>query len=331
MRFRYSDYPTDLVRGLLTYQELVKLFLQIVLQTGGDVEEALKWMKYLQERGMIDENIDLDAFRKELQKNEIVEDRDGSLAQAPIALVEVQGYVFDAKVRMAGLAERLGDHDLATRLASEAEALRARFDAAFWMPDVDYYAVALDRDKRQVGSITSNPGHCLWSGIVPKERVNAVVDRLLDPTMDCGWGIRTYASGQPGYNPVGYHTGTVWPHDNALIAAGMKRVGRHDASDRIASRIFEAAQHSPDFRLPELFCGFDRGVGDAPGPSPAASSRSATASYGSPAASTTAMHSNGWSASSRKPSRSCSRGRGKESLPCDRMISSYSWKRKATR
>jgi glycogen debranching enzyme len=198
--------------------------------------------------------------------------RDGSLAQAPIALVEVQGYVFDAKIRMAGLAERLGDHDLATRLSSEAEALRARFDAAFWMPDVGYYAVALDRDKRQVGSITSNPGHCLWSGIVPRERVNAVVDRLLDPTMDCGWGIRTYASGQPGYNPVGYHTGTVWPHDNALIAAGMKRVGRHDASDRIASRIFEAAQHSPDFRLPELFCGFDRGLADVPVPYPVACS-----------------------------------------------------------
>ena len=198
--------------------------------------------------------------------------RDGSLAQAPIALVEIQGYVYDAKRRMAELAERIGDRDLATRLTGEADLLRTRFDAAFWMPDLGYYAVALDRDKRQVGSITSNPGHCLWSGIVPKERVNAVVDRLLDPSMDCGWGIRTYAAGQPGYNPVGYHTGTVWPHDNALIAAGMKRVGRHDAADRIASRIFEAAQHSPDFRLPELFCGFDRGLADVPVPYPVACS-----------------------------------------------------------
>jgi glycogen debranching enzyme len=198
--------------------------------------------------------------------------RDGSLAKAPIALVEIQGYVYDAKQRMAGLAERLGDRDLAGRLAADAEKLRSRFDTAFWMPDVGYYAVALDCDKRQVGSITSNPGHALWSGIVPKERVNAVVERLLDPTMDCGWGIRTYAAGQPGYNPVGYHTGTVWPHDNALIAAGMKRVGRHDAADRIASRIFEAAQHSPDFRLPELFCGFDRGLADVPVPYPVACS-----------------------------------------------------------
>ena len=198
--------------------------------------------------------------------------RDGSLALAPIALVEVQGYVYDAKRRLSGLAERLGEHELAARLGREADELRVRFNESFWMPDVAYYAIALDRDKRPVGTITSNPGHCLWSGIVPPERVDAVVDRLLDPSMDCGWGIRTYASGQPGYNPVGYHTGTVWPHDNALIAAGMKRVGRHDAADRVASRIFEAAQRSPDFRLPELFCGFDRGIADMPVPYPVACS-----------------------------------------------------------
>jgi glycogen debranching enzyme len=198
--------------------------------------------------------------------------RDGELASAPVALVEIQGYVFDAKRRLANLAERLGEAELAAKLAKEAAELQRRFEQAFWMDDVGFYAIALDRDKRQVGTITSNPGHALWSGIIAPERVNAVVDRLLDPTMDCGWGIRTYASGQPGYNPVGYHTGTVWPHDNALIAAGMKRAGRHDAADRIASRIFEAAQHSPDFRLPELFCGFDRGLADVPVPYPVACS-----------------------------------------------------------
>jgi glycogen debranching enzyme len=198
--------------------------------------------------------------------------RDGSLAEAPIALVEIQGYVYDAKRRMASLAERLGDKPLSRHLAAEAAELQARFDKAFWMEDAQFYAVALDRHKRQVGTITSNPGHALWSGIVPPERVDAVVDRLLDPSMDCGWGIRTYATGQPGYNPVGYHTGTVWPHDNALIAAGMKRAGRHDAADRVASRIFEAAQHSPDFRLPELFCGYDRGLADVPVPYPVACS-----------------------------------------------------------
>jgi glycogen debranching enzyme len=198
--------------------------------------------------------------------------RDGTLAEAPIALVEIQGYVYDAKVRLGSLAERLGEHELSRRLAAEARELQQRFESAFWMPDRSFYAMALDRDKRQVGTIGSNPGHCLWSGIVPPEHVDKVVDRLLDPAMDCGWGIRTYASGQPGYNPVGYHTGSVWPHDNALIAAGMKRVGRHDAADRIASRIFEAAQHSPDFRLPELFCGFDRGLAEMPVPYPVACS-----------------------------------------------------------
>lgn len=198
--------------------------------------------------------------------------RDGSLAETPIALVEIQGYVYDAKRRMASLAERLGDKPLSKHLQAEAEELRTRFNEAFWMEDEQFYAIALDGRKRQVGTIGSNAGHCLWSGIVPPERVDPVVDRLLDDTMDCGWGIRTYARGQPGYNPVGYHTGTVWPHDNALIAAGMKRAGRHDAADRVASRIFEAAQHSPDFRLPELFCGFDRGLAEVPVPYPVACS-----------------------------------------------------------
>jgi glycogen debranching enzyme len=203
--------------------------------------------------------------------------RDGSIAETPIALVEIQGYVYDAKLRMAALARRLGDVALADRLNAAAAALRSHFDAAFWMEDRAFYATALDADKRQVGSLQSNPGHCLWSGIVPAERVDAVVDRLLDPALDCGWGIRTYASGQPGFNPVGYHTGSVWPHDNSIIAAGMKRAGRHDAADRIASRMFEAAQHSPDFRLPELFCGFDRGVADTPVPYPVACSPQAWA------------------------------------------------------
>jgi glycogen debranching enzyme len=198
--------------------------------------------------------------------------RDGALAEVPIALAEIQGYVYDAKLRMASLARRLGDATLAARLESEAAELYRRFNDAFWLEDTRFYAIALDREKRPVGTIGSNPGHCLWSGIVPPERVDAVVERLLDPAMDSGWGIRTYASGQPGYNPVGYHTGTVWPHDNAIIAAGMKRAGRHDAADRVASRMFEAAQHSPDFRLPELFCGFERGIADMPVPYPVACS-----------------------------------------------------------
>ena len=136
-----------------------------------------------------------------------------------------------------------------TRLEDAAE-LHARFEAAFWVEDLRYYAMALDGDKRQADAIGSNAGQCLWSGIVAPERARDVVERLLRPELFCGWGIRTYASGQPGYNPIGYHTGTVWPHDTSLIAAGLKRYGFDDASNRLAGRVFEAAQQFPDFRLP---------------------------------------------------------------------------------
>ncbi|HEX5591432.1 MAG TPA: glycogen debranching N-terminal domain-containing protein [Candidatus Limnocylindrales bacterium] len=203
--------------------------------------------------------------------------RDGAIARPPIALVEVQGYVYDAKLQVAELARRLGDAELADRLEAEAAELRRRFDAAFWMPDLGYYAVALDADKRPVGSITSNPAHGLWSGIVPADRVAQVAERLMSPELDSGWGLRTYAAGQPGFNPIGYHTGSIWPHDNAIAAAGLKRAGRHDEANRVATRIFEAARHSPEFRLPELFCGFTRDASSMPVPYPVACSPQAWA------------------------------------------------------
>ncbi|HEX9550550.1 MAG TPA: glycogen debranching N-terminal domain-containing protein [Candidatus Limnocylindrales bacterium] len=203
--------------------------------------------------------------------------RDGAIARPPIALVEVQGYVYDAKLRVAELARLLAKDDLADRLEAEAADLRQRFDAAFWMPDQAYYAVALDADKRPVGSITSNPAHCLWSGIVPDDRVASIAARLQSDELDSGWGVRTYAAGQPGFNPIGYHTGSIWPHDNAIAAAGLKRSGRHDDANRIATRIFEAARQSPGFRLPELFCGFSRDSAAVPVPYPVACSPQAWA------------------------------------------------------
>jgi glycogen debranching enzyme len=203
--------------------------------------------------------------------------RDGSIAQPAIALVEVQGYVYDAKLKVAELARLIGEDELARRLEGEAADLQRRFDTAFWMPDLGYYAVALDADKRQVGTITSNPAHALWSGIVPADRVGQIAERLMSEELDSGWGIRTYASGQPGFNPIGYHTGSIWPHDNAIAAAGLKRAGRHDEADRIATRIFEAARQSPEFRLPELFCGFARDTTSVPVPYPVACSPQAWA------------------------------------------------------
>jgi glycogen debranching enzyme len=187
-----------------------------------------------------------------------IRDRAGRECHAPIALAEVQGYVFDAKRRMARLARMRGDEALGDRLDREATELAARFEAAFWVEDQRYYAMALDADKRQADAIGSNAGQCLWSGIVSQERSGDVIERLLQPSMFSGWGIRTYASDQPGYNPIGYHTGTVWPHDTSLIAAGFKRYGHHEASNRLVGPMMEAAQRFPDYRLPELFCGFDK-------------------------------------------------------------------------
>ncbi len=206
-----------------------------------------------------------------------IRDRHGRLASTPIALAEVQGYVFDAKVRLARLARLRGEGELADRLAADARTLQGRFEDAFWSADQACYAMALDGDKRQADAIGSNAGHCLWSGIATPDRARRVVDRLMAPDMFSGWGIRTYASGQPGYNPIGYHLGTVWPHDVSLIAAGFKRYGHHEEANRLVGRIFEAAQHFADFRLPELFCGFDRDHSPVPVPYPVACSPQAWA------------------------------------------------------
>jgi glycogen debranching enzyme len=183
---------------------------------------------------------------------------DGRPAVGPIALAEVQGYVFAAYRSMARLARHRRDLDLAERLDIAAVKLQARFEEAFWLPEPGFYAMALDGEKRPVASITSNPGQALWTGIVSAERATSVAERLLAPDMFSGWGIRTFAAGQIGYNPVGYHTGSIWPHDNALIAAGLKASGAADSANLLAGRLIESAQWFPDLRLPELFCGFAR-------------------------------------------------------------------------
>ena len=184
---------------------------------------------------------------------------DGHLADAPIAPVEVQGYVFDAKRGLAEIAREVWrDRALAERLEKEAEELRARFDQAFWVEDRGgFYALALDGEKKQVDSLCSNMGHLLWSGIVPPERVPAVVDRLLAEELFSGWGIRTMGSGEAAYNPISYHNGTVWPHDTALAAWGLARHGYVEGARRIARALIEAAGHF-DWSLPEVFAGYAR-------------------------------------------------------------------------
>jgi glycogen debranching enzyme len=184
---------------------------------------------------------------------------DGTLAAPPIAPCEVQGYVYDAKRRMAELCREVWrERGLATRLEEEADRLREQFDRAFWCEDRGgFYALALDGDKRRVDSVTSNMGHLLWSGIVPPERVDAVVDQLMGENLWSGWGIRTMSADDEGYNPLSYHNGTVWPHDNSLIAWGLARYGRWPEAQRIVRRMLNAAGHF-DHQLPEVFAGFSR-------------------------------------------------------------------------
>ncbi len=183
---------------------------------------------------------------------------DGSLAEGPIALVEAQGYVYRAKLAIADVYAAFGATDTELRLRGEAQHLREAFNEAFWNPEEGTFALALDGRKRQVASVTSNPGHCLYCGIIEPEKAAAVAERLMAPDMFCGWGVRTLSSGCPAYNPMSYHNGSVWPHDNAIIAAGLKRYGHDGAVRRIADALFDVATSARDFRLPELYCGFDR-------------------------------------------------------------------------
>ncbi|HEX4747261.1 MAG TPA: glycogen debranching N-terminal domain-containing protein [Gaiellaceae bacterium] len=184
---------------------------------------------------------------------------DGTFAEAPIAAVEVQGYVYDAKRSLAEVAREVWrDQGLADRLEAEAEELRRRFDEAFWVDERGgFYALALDGQKRPVDARSSNMGHLLWSGIVPPERVSRVADQLLSPELWSGWGIRTMASDAAAYNPISYHNGTVWPHDTSLGAWGLARHGYTSEARRIARALIEAAAHF-DWSLPEVFAGYAR-------------------------------------------------------------------------
>ncbi|HEY4237057.1 MAG TPA: glycogen debranching N-terminal domain-containing protein [Gaiellaceae bacterium] len=202
---------------------------------------------------------------------------DGTLALPPIAPMEVQGYVYDAKLRSAEIAREIWQDDaLAEQLEHDAAELQRRFDEAFWLEDRGFYALGLDREKRQVDAATSNLGHLLWSGIVPEPRSNAIADLLMEDALWSGWGVRTMAVGEGAYNPLVYHDGTVWPHDNSLIAWGLARSGRsHDAA-RILRAIVDAATYF-DYRLPEVFAGFARNDTRFPVEYPTASSPQAWA------------------------------------------------------
>jgi len=188
-----------------------------------------------------------------------VVDAQGYDVPPPVALVELQGYAYDAKRRMAELYQEVGRPEDAARLRQEASVLRARFRQAFWWPEEGTYYFALDGSKRPVRSVVSNAGHALWSGIATAEEARGVAARLMADDMFSGWGVRTLSSDHPAFNPFGYQVGAVWPHDNSLIALGFKRYGFVGEALRVAEGILEAAAHFHSYRLPELFAGLQRG------------------------------------------------------------------------
>jgi glycogen debranching enzyme len=202
---------------------------------------------------------------------------DGKLAKLPRATCELQGYVYDARRRTARLARELWDDDaLAAKLERQADELKRSFNEDFWLEDGGYYALALDGDKKQVDALTSNIGHLLWSGIVDDDRAAEVVARLFEERLFSGWGVRTMAEGSGGYNPIGYHQGTVWPHDNSLIAAGLRRYGYDKEAATIAFAILQAAEYFLG-RLPETFAGYARSLTEYPVEYPTACSPQAWA------------------------------------------------------
>ena len=190
--------------------------------------------------------------------------RDGKLAQPPIALVEVQGYVYDAKYRMSSLLRMTGDTEAADKLRRDVSDLAKRFERAYWMPRQGYYAMALDRDKKQLEVISSNVGHLLFTRLIGRDRARTVANRMMAADMFSGWGWRTLASSEPVFNPLSYHRGSVWPHDNSLIAHGMCLNELREQAIEVMSALFQAALEFRDYRLPELFCGVQRREYDEP-------------------------------------------------------------------
>ena len=196
--------------------------------------------------------------------NDSIFHADGTIAEAPIALCEVQGYVYAAKMACARIYGAWGDIERQRQLENEASDLQHRFEQAFWCDDISTYALALDARKKQCRVRTSNPGHCLFSGIVSPDRASLVAHTLVSQDFFSGWGIRTVGCHESRYNPLSYHNGSVWPHDNAILAAGMARYGFREFAGRVLMSLLDLSGAVDLHRLPELFCGVDRRTGQGP-------------------------------------------------------------------
>lgn len=240
------------------------------------IEAALSWMQtfgdvdgdgFIEYRRKSEGGLDNQGWK---DSGDAIFHADGSLAAPPIALAEVQAYAYAAYTGAASLATALKKPERAAALAATAEQLKDHFDDAFWLDDIGTYALALDGAKRPLRVISSNPGHALFAGIARPDRAVRVAETLLSPASFSGWGIRTIATTEARYNPMSYHNGSVWPHDNALAALGFARYGLNDAVLRVLDGLFGAAQGFPLKRLPELFCGFPRRSDAGPIPYPLA-------------------------------------------------------------
>lgn len=233
--------------------------MEFARQLWPNIKMALEWIDntardgYLFYKRESDQGLENQGWK---DSGDAVMHLDGRLAVPPIAICEAQAYLYKAKRDLSQLAALLGHSDMADRLRMEAAQLKERFQKDFWMESESYIAMAIDGNGDQVRSISSNPGHCLWTEILDEDKAQLVADRLMSPELHGGWGIRTLSTTSVAFNPVSYHNGSVWPHDNALIAAGMRKLGRLGDLHRLMQSMFEVAQHEEDFRLPELFCGF---------------------------------------------------------------------------
>lgn len=244
--------------------------LEFIKSIWSNVERALDWMdKY----GDVDGDGFLEYARRSgkgliqqgwKDSHDSVFYEDGRLAEAPIALCEVQGYAYAARKGAADLACKQGLPEMAERLGQQAAKLKDKFEQSFWVEELGTYAFALDGNKRQCRVTVSNPGHCLLTRIACPERARRVAEGLMDDNLFSGWGVRTVGTREARYNPMSYHNGSVWPHDNALIALGLAQYGFTGYALRILESMFEASLHFEFQRLPELFCGFRRRAGDGP-------------------------------------------------------------------
>ena len=251
----YFEHTGDLdfVRELWPSIELALQWIDKYGDLDGDgfVEYASRSAKGLIQQGWKD-------------SNDSVFHADGTLAEAPIALCEVQGYVYAAKVAAARLCHALGNAQGCGELQSQADKMFASFNESFWCEELSTYALALDGNKRPCRVRTSNAGHCLYCDIVPRERAALLAESLQEEAFFSGWGIRTVATTESRYNPLSYHNGSIWPHDNALIASGLARYGRKDLAGKVLLGLLDVSSYVDLHRLPELFCGLERRQGEGP-------------------------------------------------------------------